>query len=175
MKKFSKVTNQKINTEPKQQTMSNESDIFKYEIISLIDRLLKIRSYGSVDNRFLSGSVKIEGKEILADAILDLLQIKTKKEQTKILESLKTKIKDWETIDKSIEDIEPNKNITLNNKLRFNSILERYKDESLVIYIHNIAEKLNKESINDYIILTEKSNIKEEYKQKIINKLNSFK
>lgn len=167
MKKFSKISKTSVNQEPKVDTKISESDIFKAEIVKLTNKLLKIQSYGAVDNRFLSGSVKIEGKEMLAEAILDLLQDKNKKEQTKILENLKSKVKDWEAIDKTIEEI--NKTPNFNNKVKFNKILEKYKDDSLVIYMESIKDKLNEDTINDYIILLNESDVKTEYKNKIIN------
>ena len=172
MKKFSKLTNQKINAEPKVEQKVDESTLFRSEVIYLIERLLRVQSHGAVDNRFLSGSISIEGKEMLAEAIVDLLQDKTKKEQTKILENLKSEITDWDTIDKNI-DIINKKSPTLNNKLKFTGILERYDDETLVVYLESIYTKLSSESIEDYKILVTESTIKDEYKSKMMELLNS--
>jgi len=53
MKKFSNITNFKINSKPniEKNEVSIEEGI-KRSLLSLMDRNLKIQSYGSVDNRF---------------------------------------------------------------------------------------------------------------------------
>lgn len=171
MKKFSKITNQKVNEEPKSDNKIDEASFLKVSIIGLMDRLLKIQSYGAVDNRFLTGSVKIQGKEMLAEALIELLNDKNIKEQTKILEGLKNKIGDWETIDKEIESLSRNK-VSLNNKAKFSKMLERYADEdSLYLYLESNIDKLNSETLSDYQQLTLESNLKN--KDKISNLLNN--
>lgn len=172
MRKFSKLTNQKISEEPKIEKKIDESDVFKYKMIDLMNRFLKIQSYGPVDNRFLSGSVKIEGKEILAEALLDLFTDNSSKEQKKILESLKSDIKDWNVIDNKIDNLSKN-DIDITNKLKFSKMIERYKDESLYIYLENKISKINnKKILEDYSTLMEKSNISVDIKEKCINLLN---
>jgi hypothetical protein len=172
MKKFSKISKTTVNEKPKVENKITESDILKSEIMKLTDDLLRIQAYGPVDNHFLNGSVKIKGKEMLAEAILHLLENQGKKDKTKVLENLKSKIGDWETIDNSIEEIN-NETTSLNNKLKFNSILERYDDESLLVYMENINEKLSEESVSDYLQLVKNSKIKVEYKTKITKLLNN--
>lgn len=169
MKKFSKLTNQKINEEPKVDNKIDESEVFKYKVIDLMNRFLKIQSYGSVDNRFLSGSVKIEGKEMLAEALLDLFTDNSSKEQKKILESLKSDIRDWEVIDNKIENISKT-DINITNKLKFSKILERYEDESLMVFLENKISNINDKNIlEDYLQLMETSNVSIDIKQKCIN------
>jgi hypothetical protein len=121
MRKFSKITNQKVSEEPKIENKVDESSLLKVKMVNLMDQLLKIQSYGSVDNRFLSGSVKIQGKEMLAEALLDLLSEKSIDDQTKVLEGLKNKIGDWETLDNEIESIKKS-DVSLNNKIKFSKI-----------------------------------------------------
>lgn len=172
MRKFSKLTNQKVSEEPKIEKKIDESDVFKYKMIDLMNRFLKIQSYGSVDNRFLSGSVKIEGKEMLAEALLDLFTDNSSKEQKKILESLKSDIKDWNVIDNKIDNLSKS-DIDIANKLKFSKMMERYKDESLYIYLENKISKINnKQILEDYSTLMEKSNISVDIKEKCINLLN---
>lgn len=170
MKKFSKITNQKVNEEPKVENKVDESSLLKIKMVNLMDRLLKIQSYGSVDNRFLSGSVKIQGKEMLAEALLDLLSEKSIDEQTKVLENLKSKIRDWETIDNEIESIKKS-DISINNKSKFSKILEKYNDEeTLLLFLESkIPSIKDSKTISDYKELTINSNLSKETKEKIIN------
>jgi hypothetical protein len=154
MKKFSKITNQSIGKEPKVD-VKIESDILKKEMLELMDKYLRIQSYGSVDNRFLSGSVKINGKEMLAEALLDIISNKSKKDQVSILESLKSKNKDWQSIDNEIKSIKDKNKSYLSNK--FSKVIERYKDD-----INTLKMVLEKKlsNVND-------TNIIENYKTKI--------
>lgn len=168
MKKFSKITNQKINQEPKVDKKIDEAEEFKFKMISLMERFLKVQANGPVDNRYLSGKVTIEGKEVLAEALLDLFSDSDSKKQKAILESLKSEIKDWNIIDQKIDSIS-NDNISIANKLKFQRMLERYDDESVLLFTENNTEKItNKETLNEYALLVEKSNLKEETKQNVI-------
>lgn len=172
MKKFSKITKQTINEEPKVEVKLDESSVLKYKMLTLMDRLLRVQAYGAVDNRFLSGSVKIDGKEMLAEALLDLLSDNKIEEQTKILEGLKGKIKDWETIDNEIESIKKN-NVSLNNKIKFFKILEKYQDEeTLLVFLESKIPNIKDEkTLVDYKELTLNSNLSQETKSKILNML----
>lgn len=170
MKKFSKITNQRVSLEPKVENKVDESLLLKIKMVNLMDKLLKIQSYGSVDNRFLSGSVKIKGKEMLAEALLDLLSEKSIDEQTKVLENLKSKIRDWETIDNEIESIKKS-DISINNKSKFLKILEKYNDEeTLLLFLESkIPNIKDNKTLLDYKELTINSNLSKETKEKIIN------
>lgn len=172
MKKFSKITKQTINEEPKVEVKLDESSVLKSKMLTLMDRLLRVQAYGAVDNRFLSGSVKIDGKEMLAEALLDLLTDNKIEEQTKILEGLKGKIKDWETIDNEIESIKKN-NVSLNNKIKFFKILEKYQDEeTLLVFLESKIPNIKDEkTLVDYKELTLNSNLRQETKSKILNML----
>lgn len=147
MKKFSKINNLKVNELPKVEVGINESDVIKNQLLSLMDKFLKIQSYGSVDNRFLSGSVKIQGKELLSEAILDLLINKTSKDKIKLLESLKADIKDWEVLDNKIDGL-IKREVNINNRNKFKKMIESYDADSLLI---NFKKKIR--SINDIIVL----------------------
>lgn len=169
MRKFSKITNQEVNKEPRIENKVDESSILKVKMIDLMDQLLKIQSYGSVDNRFLSGSVKIQGKEMLAEALLDLLSEKSIDDKTKVLEGLKNKIRDWETIDSEIESIKKSE-VLLNNKSKFLKILEKYNDEeTLLLFLETkIPNIKGNKTLLDYKELTINSNLTKETKEKII-------
>lgn len=175
MKKFSRITNQKVSEEPKVENKVDESSLLKVKMVNLMDQLLKIQSYGPVDNRFLTGSVKIQGKEMLAEALLDLLSEKSIDDKTKVLEGLKNKIKDWETIDNEIESIKKSE-VSLNNKSKFSKILEKYKDEeTLLLFLESkIPNIKDSKTISDYKELTINSNLSKETKNiifEIISKL----
>jgi hypothetical protein len=176
MKKFSKITNQKVSEEPKIENKVDESSLLKVKMVNLMDQLLKIQSYGSVDNRFLSGSVKIQGKEMLAEALLDLLSEKNIDAQTKVLEGLKSKIRDWETIDNEIESIKKS-DVSLNNKSKFSKILEKYTDqETLYLYFESKIKKIeNKKTLSDYKELLLESNIEKSVKNRILQLLSNEK
>ena len=169
MKKFSKITVQKVGEEPKVENKVDESSLLKAKMINLMDKLLKIQSYGSVVNRFLSGSVKIQGKEMLAEALLDLLSDKSIEDITKTLESLKGKMRDWETIDGEIETIRK-LDISINNKIKFSKILEKYRDEeTLLLFLESkIPNITNKKTLSDYKELVSRSNLSKKTKESIL-------
>jgi hypothetical protein len=156
MKKFSKITGQII-SKPilGSEKDKSETEYLKREMLDLMDKYLRIQSYGSVDNRFLSGSVKINGKEMLAEALLDIISNKSKKDQVSILESLKSKNKDWQSIDNEIKSIKDKNKSYLSNK--FSKVIERYKDD--VNTLKMVLEK-KLSNVNDF-------NIIENYKTKI--------
>ena len=92
MKKFSNITGEKVAQEPKKvEPVKGEAEVenLRYQIMSLIDELLVIRSNGSVRKQNLNNSVSISGKEDLAEAIIDLISEKNLKAKSEILESLK--------------------------------------------------------------------------------------
>ena len=169
MKKFSNITNQKINEEPKEVNKVDEADVFKHKVRSLIDQFLRIRSNGSVDNRYRAGSVTIEGKELLVEAILDLLSDDKKNEQIKLLESLKTEVKDWQAIDNKIESLNKEKTL-ISNRNKFKSLLENYTDNDLLVkVVENDSVKINKEkTLRDYIELTKESNLESNVKNNLV-------
>lgn len=166
MKKFSKSINQKINEEPKKEYKVDEALEFKHKLLSLMERFLKVQSYGPVDDRYLNGSVTIEGKEMLAEALIGLLTKTSNDKQTSVLESLKSKINDWEVIDEKIDAIK-NNNISFKNKIKFDKFIDKHSndEESLIMITENKSKNIkNKETLNDYIKLLENYNISDETK-----------
>ena len=107
MKKFSSITGQKVNEEPKVEVtkQQEEMDMLKYGILKLMDNCLSIRSYGSARAELLNGSLAISGKEMFVEALLDLIDGKKSGEQVQTLESLKSESNDWRSIDKRIDEI----------------------------------------------------------------------
>jgi hypothetical protein len=171
MKKFSNITKQKVNEEPKTKEVKvlNEEEIFKSKLIDLMDNILTIRTYGPVDRYQRAGSIKIGGKEMLVEAILDLLSDNNKKEGTKLLEGLKSEIGDWNVIDSKIEELN-SESPHFKNKVKFKSMLESYEGESLLIKVQKDIDKIsNKKTLKDYIELTKESNLSGDLKDKLIN------
>ena len=163
MKKFSKSINQKINEEPKKEYKIDEVAEFKQQLLSLMERFLKVQSYGPVDDRYLNGSVTIEGKEMLAEALLELLTDKANNKQTAVLESLKSEISNWEVIDRKIDSINESKPV-LENKIKFDKFLNKYSsdEESMLMVSESKASNITKkETLNDYIKLVERSKLSE--------------
>lgn len=169
MKKFSKITNQKVKESPKVENKVDEIEEFKFKMINLMEQFLRVQSYGPVDNRYLAGKVKIEGKEVLAEALFDLFSDNSNKKQKAILESLKSEVKDWKFIDEKIDSLSEN-DISLTNKFKFKRMIERYDEDSILLFIEkNINNISNKKTLEDYKLMVEKSNFKKETKQNIID------
>jgi len=108
MKKFSNISGFKVSEEPvnNNEVKLNEEDLFKSKVMNLMDQLLSVRTYGPVDRYLRAGNIKVAGKEMFLEALMDLLKDKSSKEEKRILESLKSYVKDWETIDSKIEEVE---------------------------------------------------------------------
>ena len=143
MKKFSNITNQKVGQEPKNELNKiTEADIFKSKVMSLMEDFLTIQTYGPIDRYLREGNIKIAGKETFLEALMSLMNDKTLKDQSKLLESLKSQIKDWEVIDNKIdivnEEIQKsmNKDKTLVHRRKISSLFEKYgQDEELLLTI----------------------------------------
>lgn len=170
MKKFSKLTGQNINSAPEVETkQASEADLFKTQLMGLMDQILNIRTYGPVDNHQRAGLIKIAGKEMLAQAILDLVSEDTTKKQAKILEELKSEVGDWESIDAKILSLKQEK-ILLCNRNKFNFLLEKYRESPLLIEVVGASiNKINTETtLSDYIKLTVESKLTHPTKSKLI-------
>jgi hypothetical protein len=169
IKKFSNITGQKVGEEPKVDLKQlNEEEMFKSKLMSLMDQVLSIRTYGPVDRHQRAGLIKIAGKEMLVEAILDLLSEKTIKEQTKLLEGLKTEIGDWEVIDSKIDSLNKEKPL-LSNRNKFNNLLENYTSDTLIEKVESVVEKITKEkTLKDYIQLALESKLDNETKSNLV-------
>lgn len=169
MKKFSNITGQKVTEEPKKEVKQlKEEELFKVKLISLMDSILSIRTYGPVDNHQRAGLIKIAGKEMLVEAILDLLTEKSSKEQTKLLESLKNEVGNWQVIDSKIDFINKEKAL-YKSRQRFSKLLEKYDSESLVEKVQLDINKITKpRTLRDYIQLTQESKLNSEIKSNLV-------
>ena len=143
MKKFSNITNQKVGEEPKKELKQfNEEDIFKSKVMNLMENFLTIQTYGPVDRYLRAGNIKIGGKETFLEALISLMNDNSLKAQTKLLESLKGEIRDWDVIDTKIQGVNEEiaktseKNKTLSHRNKLASLFEKYgQDEDLLIQI----------------------------------------
>lgn len=177
MKKFSNITNQKVGKEPDtKEVKMNEEESFHLALMSLMDKYLHIQTYGPIDRYLRAGTIKITGKEALAEALSEFISDKSKFEKTMLLESLKSKVGDWEAIDEKIVEVENkwtsdkfDKEFTTHKK-RIEDLLEKYgQDEEILIEMANrsaerikshktakirsiVAEQMHSEFGSDYLL-----------------------
>lgn len=150
MKKFSNISNVKVSEEPKVEVKQlNEEEMFKVKVMNLMEQLLSVRTYGPVDRYLRAGNIKVVGKEMFLEALMDLLKDKSSKEEKKILESLKGEVSNWEVIDSKIDEVnqkiaenqEKDKMIPHRNKLK--SLYNNYgQDEEM--FMNMVQESCNK-------------------------------
>ncbi len=137
MKKFSNITKEVINTEPPKLD-KDPIDPIKNKLRQLIENNLILRYYGPIDRYYRAGQIRIEGKDNLIEAILNFLIDYTHDTEIKALESLKSDIKDWETIDNKIDKLKVDKKII---DKRTKGILERWDDIEVISYLINKRNK----------------------------------
>jgi hypothetical protein len=102
-----------------------EIEKIKFGIFKLIDECLTIKSYGSARKHILEDTVKIAGKEMFIEALIDFMNNKSIEDQLKTLESLKADTRDWKVIDNKISHLNNlvKENIEFNNnKKQINKI-----------------------------------------------------
>jgi hypothetical protein len=171
MKKFSKITNQKVGVEPKIDNKVGEASSLKYKMIDLMDRLLSVTTYGPVINYDTAGTIKIAGKEMLAEAIADMLADVSVGEKTILLESLKSEIRDWEFIDEKIESLSKDR-ASLNSKSKMFKLLEMYGDDEdmLITLVEAKSLKItNRNTLTDYnLLISENKTLSNETKSKLV-------
>lgn len=136
MKKFSSVSGEKVNLPPVIKITKEENDLsnMKFAIMKLLDDNLRVQSYGSARKNILADT-KITGYELFIEALIDMLDNNSLKDQVKVLESLKSDNMDWESIDGKInsifEKINFNKDLK-KNKIhisKINSLIEKYGND----------------------------------------------
>jgi len=151
MDKFSKISNVKVSELPKLIKSKEESQLeeIKYDLLKLLDNCLTIRAYGSARRNILEDTVKIAGKEMFIEALIDYMSEKSINEQILVLESLKSNSKDWQSIDNKINDL--NESIANIRILKVNGnfvkkikmFLETYsEDEMFETVLENYVSKI---------------------------------
>jgi hypothetical protein len=145
MKKFSNITGQKVAEEPKIEKKITESDIFKSKVMSLLDDLLRVQMYGPITRYHVAGTMKVAGKELFVEALMDLLDSKSNKEKVKLLESLKSKITDWKVLDEKIESINSQPEGLYRHKKIVKSLYSKYSEDAdlLIEQTEKSADKIN--------------------------------
>ncbi len=149
MKKFSKITGSQVKSEPKTEENEevNKINSIKAKLIKLMNDFLKIQSVGAARTELINTSISITGKEILADAILDLIMNEFNSEKMDLLESLKLEINDWFTLDKKINQIntqiiQEKDKTDLNIERKLVTFLELYSDSKEFDFIsENYCER----------------------------------
>ena len=132
------------------QVKLNEEEVFRSQVVSLMDSYLRIQTYGPVDRYLRAGTLKISGKELFTEALLTLMSDKSLKGQTAILESLKSTVRDWESIDEKIDQLNSkieeteSKNKMIEHRDKLVSLFERYgKDEEILLkMVESSSEKI---------------------------------
>ncbi len=148
MKKFSKYTNSPVGEESKNVAKINEEDIFKVKVLNLMNDFLRVQTYGPVTRYQVAGTMKVAGKELFLEALMDLLNDKKSSNDIKLLENLKGEILNWEVIDNKIDEIKSNNNNLYNQRSKIKSIYEMYKnDEDLLL--DKIKSSIDKISIEE--------------------------
>ncbi len=137
MKKFSTVVGVKVTEEPKIEVNPQEQKInlIKANLLKLMNDFLKIQATGAARTELVNSAVTITGKEVLADAIIDLVLSEFDSEKVNLLESLKKEMSDWFTLDNKIsyfnEKISTQKNQKqINLERKIVTFLELYSDSS---------------------------------------------
>ena len=156
MKKFSNISGEKVAIEPKVEIKKvNEQQILKHKILELMEQFLVIRSYGPVDRHQRAGLIQIAGKEIFLEALMNLFNAKSLKDQAKLLEGLKSDITNWELLDNKVNEFN---NIITGYELNEQKLLQKenilklyqkYKDDSelLMIKVDESCKKITSEEI----------------------------
>jgi hypothetical protein len=148
MKKFSKITNVKVNEQKPVETTTTELDLMKAGVKKLMDSYLNVQMYGPVTRHERAGSVKVVGKELFLEALIDFLEEFTSKDKVKVLESLKSESKDWKLIDSKIDEIKESSNQIKESKLvshkeKVKSMIKRFNTkESLTDYLNTTLPKV---------------------------------
>jgi len=151
MKKFSNITNQKVGQQPeRKESKMNEEESFRFALMGLMDKYLHIQTYGPIDRYLRAGTIKITGKEALAEALAELMSDKSTLEKTMLLESLKSNVRDWEALDEKIQEVgqswvdkKAEKELSLHTK-KISEMLEKYgQDEEILLeMVNRSAERI---------------------------------
>jgi len=127
------MTNQSVNAEPKVEMDKAllERLAMKASIMKLMDSFLRIQSHGGARTELLESSISISGKEMFAEALIDLIQSDRVSDEIKTLESLKSYITDWQTLDSRIDDLSRKNDFSIleensDKVMKINSLIELY-------------------------------------------------
>lgn len=163
MKKFSKVTSTPSPEIEEKITPKTEKELeeerFKVEVSHLMDDLLSIRTYGPIDRYQRAGNIKISGKEMFIDALIDILKDRDVKVEKKVLERIKIDNSYNKSIDLNINILgqkiqeSENRDKILSKKHRMESIYNKYGDDK-DMFMRMIKESSNKMINDDNVYFT---------------------
>ena len=156
MKKFSNITGQKVAEEPKIEIKITEADIFKSKVMTLMDDFLKVQMYGPITRYHVAGTMKVTGKELFLEALMDLLDTKSNVDNIKLLESLKSKISDWQVIDETIDTIASQPTGLYKHRSVIKSLYNKYKSDTNLL-IEQTEKSANKIKSSDNVFLRYKA------------------
>lgn len=148
MHKFSKINE---NTNDKK---LDKLDIIKEDLYNIINNTLSIESYGSARKEILM-TTKIVGKEMLIEELIKFIESISNKKLLENLTNLKADIKDWESIDNIIEDV----NISV-------------KDDNEIKKVHNFIQNYKNYDNEMFLELFKSKSFKKDTIE-IINKINN--
>ena len=117
MKKFSKITGEKVTEMPEIINEITDYDVLKFKIHKLMDSYLGVQMYGPITRYSVAGSTKVIGKELFLEALMDMLDEFSSNEKVKLLENLKSESSDWKMIDYNVDKIKEHLNNITNSKL----------------------------------------------------------
>jgi predicted house-cleaning noncanonical NTP pyrophosphatase (MazG superfamily) len=155
MKKFSTSNGIKVNDAPNVDIKQPNHDI-RNTIMELIDNSLRITSYGSA-RKEIQATVKIVGKEMLVEALINMIKDKETTNAIKALEMLKENVSDWVSIDANIDYIKEKQECYsfLNNNFDHVKgvlkLMERMTDDNTEPLLETIYDKYN----NDALVFNE--------------------
>lgn len=149
MKKFSSFSGEKVNQAPEVKMTKEqlEKKALKASIMKIMDSYLQLRSNGSVRKELFNNSITISGKEMVAEALIDLLSDKKYLDQIKALESLKSDNTNWVSIDNKIDEIlekiDQNNSIDKTQVKKITSFLDTYSnDKSFETILENYVSRI---------------------------------
>lgn len=182
MKKFSKITGEKVGQDPGVNDVKkvNEEEAFRGKVMTLLNDLIKVTTYGPIGRYQSAGSIKITGKEVFLEALIDLLSSDKLKQEIKLLDSLRSETGDWMAIDIKIDEkISQLESITEEFKLephksRLEFINDTYVEEELIMQvIENSISKIDNTEILKLRCLACSKLIEEGKNREIFEKIES--
>lgn len=148
MKKFTNITNTSVGKEPKETSvdkkevkLNEERDIKRMVIRKLMDDFLSVGIYGNI-NPVINGSLKVEGKDILVEAILSSLEELEEDKTVSLLESVKSYSGDWESIDKAIDSIREARTTAKQIESNQDRLIEILKRDEPEVWAQKLADKM---------------------------------
>jgi len=153
MKKFSRMSNYEVPNLPREEKVdeaASKREELRHRVIKLMDDLLSIRSYGSARPEIMIPT-RIAGKEMLAEAIVDLVESGGKMEAVKALEALKTTNRDWMSIDEKIAEMSQSRNLKMERKIM--GIVDRWGDDDALLseMVRSHGSNLTRDGIGEAI------------------------